>query len=84
MKNFISVIPLLSMKILTLGCSNKPEGGEINENPNVFWWQRKDIKKAYKFDYEGAHYMDNKNDAMQYLQKTIKNEGFITPIFDQL
>ena len=50
MKNCISLIPFLSMIILTLGCSNKPE--EEMKMPMLFDTREQAAKEAYKFDCE--------------------------------
>ena len=59
LKNSISLIPFLSMIILTLGCSNKPaeKGMKI---PMLFDTREQAEKEAYKFGCEGAHQMGNK------------------------
>ena len=59
LKNSIFLILFLSITILTLGCSNKPEEKEINM-PMLFDTREKAEKEAYKFNCEGAHQMENK------------------------
>ena len=59
LKNFISLIPILSMTILALGCSNKPVEKEI-KMPMLFDNREQAEKEAYKFGCEGAHQMGNK------------------------
>ena len=59
LKNSISLIPFLSMIILTLGCSNKPAEKEM-KMPMLFDTREQAEKEAYKFGCEGAHQMGNK------------------------
>ena len=59
LKNFICLIPFLSMTILILGCSNKPVKKEM-KIPMSFDTKEQAEKEAYKFDCEGAHQMGNK------------------------
>ena len=54
------------MKILTLGCSNKPVEKEI-KMPILFDNRGQAEKEVYKFGCEGAHEM-GKMWAMQYAQ----------------
>ena len=56
LKNSISLIPFLSMIILTLGCSNKPAEKEM-KMPMLFDTREQAEKEAYKFGCEGAHQM---------------------------
>ena len=56
LKNSISLIPFLSMIILTLGCSNKPAEKEM-KMPMLFNTKEQAEKEAYKFGCEGAHQM---------------------------
>jgi len=51
-KNSISLIPFLSMTILTLGCSNKPVEKEM-KMPILFDTREQPEKEAYKFGYQG-------------------------------
>ncbi len=69
LKNSISLIPFLSMIILTLGCSNKPAEKEMKmpmflekemKMPMLFDTREQAEKEAYKFGCEGAHQMGNK------------------------
>ena len=59
LKNSISLIPFLSMIILTLGCSNKPAEKEM-KMPMLFDTREQAEKEAYKFGCKGAHQMGNK------------------------
>jgi hypothetical protein len=59
LKNFILLIPFLSITILTLGCSNKPVEKEIRM-PMLFDSKEQAEKEAYKFGCEGAHQMGEK------------------------
>ena len=59
LKNSISLIPFLSMTILTLGCSNKPLEKDM-KMPMLFDTREQAEKEAYKFGCEGAHQMGNK------------------------
>jgi hypothetical protein len=59
LKNSISLIPFLSMIILTLGCSNKPAEKEM-KMPILFDNREQAEKEAYKFGCKGAHQMGNK------------------------
>ena len=59
LKNSISLIPFLSMIILTLGCSNKPVEKEI-KMPILFDNRGQAEKEVFKFGCEGAHQMENK------------------------
>ena len=59
LKNSISLIPFLSMIILTLGCSNKPAEKKM-KIPILFDTREHAEKEAYKFVCEGAHQMENK------------------------
>ena len=59
LKNSISLIPFLSMIILTLGCSNKTVEKEM-KMPMLFDTREQAEKEAYKFGCEGAHQMGNK------------------------
>ena len=59
LKNSISLIPFLSMTILTLGCANKPAEKEM-KMPMLFDTREQAEKEAYKFGCEGAHQMGNK------------------------
>ena len=59
LKNSISLIPSLSMRILILGCLNKPiEKGM--KMPMLFDTRKQAEKEAYKFGCKGAHQMGNK------------------------
>ena len=61
LKNSISLIPFLSMIILTLGCSNKPAEKEKEmKMPMLFDTRKQAEKEASKFGCEGAHQMGNK------------------------
>ena len=55
---YLTLIPFLSMIILTLGCSNKPE--EEMKIPMLFDTREQAAKEAYKFGCEGVHQMGNK------------------------
>ena len=57
LKNYISLIPFLSMIILSLGCANKPAEKKM---PMLFDTREQAEKEAYKFGCEGAHQMGNK------------------------
>ena len=59
LKNSISLIPFLSMIILTLGCSNKPAEKEM-KMPMLFDTREQAEKEAHKFGCKGAHQMGNK------------------------
>ena len=59
LKNSISLIPFLSMIILTLGCSNKTAEKEM-KIPMLFDTREQAEKEAYKFGCKGAHQMGNK------------------------
>ena len=59
MKNCISLIPFLTMIILTLGCSNKPVEKEM-KTPMLFDTREQAAIEAYKFGCEGAHQMGKK------------------------
>ena len=59
LKNSISLIPFLSIIILTLGCSNKPAEKKM-KMPMLFDTREQAKKEAYKFGCEGAHQMGNK------------------------
>ena len=59
LKNSISLIPFLSMIILTLGCSNKPTEKKM-KIPMLFDTREQAEKEAYKFGCKGAHQMGNK------------------------
>ncbi len=59
LKNSISLVPFLSMIILTLGCSNKPAEKEM-KMPMLFDTREQAEKEAYKFGCKGAHQMGNK------------------------
>ena len=59
LKNFISLIPFLSIIILTFGCSNKLVEKGI-KMPILFNTKEQAEKEAYKFDCEGAHQMGDK------------------------
>ena len=47
------------MSILSLSCSNKPVGKEMNM-PMLFDTKKEVEKEAYKFDCEGAHQIGDK------------------------
>ena len=59
MKNFISLIPFLSIIILTFWCSTKPVEKEM-KMPMLFDAKEKAEKEAYKFGCKGAHHMGDK------------------------
>ena len=59
LKNFISLIPFLSIRILTFGCSNKPVEKEMKMRM-LFNTKEEAEKEAYKFECEGAHQMGDK------------------------
>ena len=59
LKNFIALIPFLSIIILSLGCSNKRVEKGI-KMPMLFDTKEEAEKEAYKFDCEGAHQMGDK------------------------
>ena len=59
LKNSISVIPFLSMTILTLGCSNKTVEKEM-KMPMLFDTREQAEKEAYKFGWEEADHIRNK------------------------
>ena len=59
LKNFISLIPFLSIIILTFGCSNKRVEKGI-KMPMLFDTKEQAENEAYKFDCEGAHQMGDK------------------------
>ena len=59
LKHSISLIPFLSMIILTLGCSKKPVKEEM-KMPMLFDTRENAEKEAYKFGCEGSHQMGNK------------------------
>ena len=59
LKNSISLIPVLSRTILTLGCSNKPAEKEM-KMAILFDTREKAEKEAHKFGCEGANQMGNK------------------------
>ena len=54
LKNSISIVPFLSMIILTLGCSNKPAEKEM-KMPMLFDTREQAEKEAYKFGWERAY-----------------------------
>ena len=59
LKNFISLIPFLSIIILSFGCSTKPVKKEM-KMPMLFETKEKAEKEAYKFGCIGAHQMGDK------------------------
>ena len=59
MKNVFSLLSLIYMTILTLGCSNKPADKEM-KMPMLFDNREQAEKEAYKFGCTGAHQMGNK------------------------
>ena len=59
LKNSISLISILSMTLLVLGCTNKPVVQELKK-PILFNTREMAEKEAYKFGCEGAHQMGNK------------------------
>ena len=59
LKNSISLVPFLSMIILTWGCSNNPAEKEM-KLPILCDTREQAEKEAYKFGCEGAHQMGNK------------------------
>ena len=59
LKNYIYLVPYLSMIILTLGCANKPAEKKM-KMPMLFDTREQAEKEAYKFVCEGAHQMGNK------------------------
>ena len=60
LKNSISVIPLLAMTILKLGCSNKSVKIKEMKMPMLFDNKEQAEKEAYKFGCKGSHQMGNK------------------------
>ena len=59
MQNSISLIPILWMIILSLGCSNKPVEKQMKMQM-LFNTREQAEKESYKFDCEGAHQMGDK------------------------
>ena len=59
LKNYIYLVPYLSMIILTLGCANKPAEKKM-KMPMLFDTREHAEKEVYKFGWEGAHQIGNK------------------------
>ena len=59
LKDFISLIPFLSIIIFIFGCSNKLVEKEMKMRM-LLNTKKEAEKEAYKFDCEGAHQMADK------------------------